>query len=86
MRIMKTLKTLFLILIVCVVSSTASFAQDKPHGQPDRNEWFKQMRQFKHKFLVKELSLTQQQQDEFFPLYDAMQNEMEQLQKTVRQS
>lgn len=83
---MKALKYLILTLTLCVSFTAASFAQDNRHKKPDRKEWFKQMRQYKHNFLVKELSLTQQQQDDFFPLYDAMQSEIEQLQRNVRQA
>ncbi|MCM1021626.1 MAG: hypothetical protein NC343_05515 [Muribaculum sp.] len=62
-------------------------AQGKgPQSKPDREEWFKEMRQFKHRFLVKELELTKQQQDEFFPLYDSMQGELEKLQDGIRRS
>ena len=83
---MKALKYLILTRTLCFSFTAASFAQDNSQKKPDRSEWFRQMRQYKHKFLIKELSLTQQQQDEFFPLYDAMQNEMEQLQRNVRQA
>lgn len=47
-------------------------AERKEGKKPDRKEWFSQMRAYKHDFLVKELKLSQQQQDKFFPLYDAM--------------
>lgn len=84
---MKTLRYIFLTLILCIAIAPAVSAQPRPDDKkPDRQEWFRQMRQFKHKFLVKELSLTKQQQDEFLPLYDAMQQEIEKVQQQVRQA
>ena len=84
---MKTLRYIFLTLILVMAMTDTVSAKARPDDKkPDRQEWFRQMRQFKHKFLVKELSLTKQQQDEFFPLYDAMQQEIEKVQQQVRQA
>ncbi len=84
---MKTLRNLFLALILCMSVVPTVSAQPRPDDKkPDRQEWFRQMRQFKHKFLVKELSLTKQQQEEFLPLYDSMQQEIEKVQQQVRQT
>ena len=84
---LKHIKHLLLSLILLLTAVPAVNAQDGNNSnKPDRKEWFRQMRQFKHKFLIKELSLTQQQQNEFFPVYDSMQDEIEKLQRTTMQA
>lgn len=81
----KHITYLLLGLTLLITSAPGIYAQDNKR-KPDRKEWFRQMRQFKHKFLVKELSLTQQQQDDFFPVYDSMQEEIEKLQRATNQT
>lgn len=41
----------------------------------DRDEWFREMLELKHDYLAKELALTKEQQQKFFPVYDSMENE-----------
>ncbi len=57
-------------------------AQDK--NNIGRKEWFEELRQYKHDFLAKELQLSQEQQDKFFPLYDDMENSVESLNRQTR--
>lgn len=42
------------------------------HATDDRAKWFKELRQYKHEFLAKELGLTKDQQSKFFPIYSEM--------------
>lgn len=58
----------------------------------DRDEWFREMLELKHDYLAKELALTKEQQQKFFPVYDSMENETRRmfdqtraLEKRVRQ-
>ena len=77
-------------LLLMLASMAASFnicAQSHRQGdnKMDRQEWFKQMRVYKHDFLVKDLGLTQEQQEKFFPLYDAMTESIMKVQRDARQ-
>ena len=58
----------------------------------DRDEWFREMLELKHDYLAKELALTKEQQQKFFPVYDSRENETRRmfdqtraLEKSVRQ-
>lgn len=48
-------------------------------SKTDRAEWIKEMQRVKHEYLVKELSLSKEQQTKFFPVYDAMDEELRRL-------
>ena len=56
-----------------------------PLSSTDRERWLDEIRNLKHDYLAKELNLTREQQNEFFPLYDAMQDEIEQLNTRTRE-
>lgn len=42
------------------------------HATEDRDKWFKELRQYKKEFIIKELELSKDQQAKFFPLYYEM--------------
>lgn len=70
---MKKISIIFLIVTIFAQLSTIE-AQKKP-SKEERQRWFKEMREYKHNFLIKELDLEEQQQDAFFKVYDAMEDE-----------
>ena len=74
-----------MLLLVATVSPIGISAQDKCDSRMNRQEWFKQMRVYKHDFLIKDLGLTQEQQEKFFPLYDAMSESLMKAQRDSRQ-
>lgn len=55
-------------------------------SQPDsnRSKWFKEVREKKHQFLIKELELKKEQQKQFFEIYDSMDDELRQVQRDTR--
>ena len=70
-------------ILILLIASIAQFAiADSDKGE--REQWFKEMREFKHKFLAKELGLTDQQQEAFFPIYDAMDSECQKFHRETR--
>lgn len=74
-------------ILILLIISIAEFAiADKPEkkDKSDREQWFKEMREIKHNFLIKELDLTSQQQKEFFPVYDAMESEFQKIHRETR--
>lgn len=51
----------------------------------DRQRWLQEIRTYKHDFLAKELELTRDQENQFFPLYDEMEDRIEQLNADTRE-
>jgi len=72
-----------LITLLMIFATTAETVGQKKRD--NRQQWVKEMQQFKHDFLVQELDLTKDQQAKFFPLYDAMDREMMQIFNQTRQ-
>ena len=69
--------------IIALLTLPAIWAQ--PDGtQQDRKKWFREMTQYKHDFLTKELNLTKEQEEKFFPLYDKMESETRELNRQAR--
>ncbi len=79
------MKRFSIILLIVTLFAQASVicAQGKP-SKADKEKWFKEMREYKHNFLIKELELTPEQQKEFFPLYDAMEDECFKINRETR--
>lgn len=50
----------------------------------ERKQFFKEIREFKHKFLARELGLSKEQEQKFFPIYDQMEDETDKLQEETR--
>lgn len=75
------MKKLLLALVIAVTAIAAS-AQFSP---AERQRWLGEMRNLKHDFIAKELSLTKDQEREFFPLYDKMEDEIAALNTQTRE-
>lgn len=75
------MKKLLLALVIAVTALVAS-AQFSP---AERQRWLGEMRNLKHDFIAKELSLTKDQEREFFPLYDKMEDEIAALNTQTRE-
>ncbi len=50
----------------------------------DRNKWAKDMLETKHKMLIEQVGLDKAQQEEFMPLYEAMEKEIYQTNREAR--
>lgn len=57
---------------------------DERGDKGSREKWFKEVRELKHQFLIKELGLKKEQQQEFFNLYDKMEEENFKVQAETR--
>lgn len=53
-------RQLFIALIILLITPVLSAQNDKGASDKGRQRWFKEMRQYKHDFLVKELDMTQE--------------------------
>lgn len=87
---MKRLTLIFAILVAFSVQTIVAQPQCPPPGGPHdpekREQWFKEMRQKKHEFLIKELDLAPSQQEQFFAVYDRMETELMKLGEATRQT
>lgn len=68
-------RIIYILLMALLAVGSASAQKSKT----DRAEWIKEMQRVKHEYLVKELSLSKEQQTKFFPVYDAMDEELRRL-------
>lgn len=74
-------------LIITIILAIAVTALPAAAQQPDKSErkqWFRELREYKHGYFTKELGLSREQQDQFFPLYDAMEDEIAKLNNETR--
>lgn len=71
-------------MMICASASMMTMAQRSRLSKEDRQKYLEEMRQFKHDFLVKELNLTRDQQNQFFPVYDQMEDEVNQVAEDTR--
>lgn len=64
---------------------TAAFSAAAQTDEPDnREQWFKEVRDYKHRYFVKELDLARDQQTEFFSIYDKMEDDINKLNNETR--
>ncbi len=68
---MKKLILIAMVIFAALTAATPANAQ----GKNSRDKWMSEMRQFKRTYLAKELDLTKEQQNKFFPVYEAMEDE-----------
>lgn len=80
---MKT-PTLIIFALTLALAMPVSAQQRKSGSRPNRTEWLKGVRTYKHDMLVKEMELTKDQQEEFIPLYEQMEEEVYQVNKEAR--
>lgn len=65
----------YIVLIAIFLMPVAASAQQKAPAQ-SREQWFKEMREYKHQFLAKELGLTKAQEKQFYAVYDEMDDKL----------
>lgn len=76
-------------LFIIALAACAAFTMQAQPPQPDlsgaqREKYVAEIRQYKHEYLAKELELTREQQREFFPVYDEMEDRMMKLNGETR--
>ncbi|MDE6158437.1 MAG: hypothetical protein K2F78_09910 [Muribaculaceae bacterium] len=65
-------------LSIAILGHLGALAQ-QPLNDADRDKVFSQMRAYKHRLLVKELELDKEQEKAFFPVYDRMDDQLQQI-------
>lgn len=76
-----SITTLFLLSLFCTVESVAQ----GPANPAERQRWISEIRSYKHEFISKELNLTREQENAFFPIYDEMEEQIEKLNNETRE-
>lgn len=74
-------------LILIAMMAFAAFTAVTPasaQGKAPRDKWMSEMRQFKRSYFTKELDLTKEQQNKFFPIYEAMEDECARLDEDMK--
>ena len=80
LRFSKLTATLWLALAAMTVQAAPQ--QDKE--DPDRERYISELRNYKHDFLTRELDLSREQQRDFFPLYDEMEDRVMKINDDIR--
>jgi hypothetical protein len=76
------IKIFILILTLCQVEWVLA---DTPEKAPQQgNKWMEEVKHFKHSFLIKEVEMTDEQSNEFLPLYKEMEEKIYQVNKEAR--
>ena len=78
------MKRSIVFLLACVAFVTAAVAQAPTPPDKDVDQWVKEVREFKHAYLARELNLSREQQPKFFKVYDAMEDEIAGLNNETR--
>ena len=78
----KTYFLFTLVLLFCVLPAV-SYAQDS--DVQTRKKWFQEVRNYKYDFFAKEMELTKEQQNAFFPEYEAMEKAIFMVNKEARE-
>jgi len=79
---MKKISAIIFILTAFIFSS---YAQDDPENTDKRRQFLKEVRDYKHNFLARELNLTKDQQKEFFAVYDEMEDAIASMNEETRE-
>jgi Spy/CpxP family protein refolding chaperone len=74
--------TLISILWLTLLTSLPSFAAGQATGE--REQWMTQMRQYKRTYFTKELELSRDQQNKFYPLYEEMEDQINKINDDAR--
>lgn len=78
---MKKYSAVILAIVALIIPAVVNAAPQND----ERKQFFKEIREFKHKFLARELNLTKEQEQKFFPIYDQMEDETDKIQEETRE-
>lgn len=79
------IRLLNIIIVMAMLMPLSLYAQaQQGPGDKDMTQWVKDIRDYKHAFIAKELGLSREQQNKFFKVYDAMDDELAQVNSETR--
>lgn len=74
--------TIYTLLIISMFATASAWGAPQKNG--DREQWMTEMRQYKRTYLTRELGLSREQQNSFYPLYEEMEDKVEQVNSDAR--
>lgn len=84
---MKSLLSKLAIIAIICTTSISALAQNGANGRkncPNQKQYYKQICEKRNNFIVKTLSLTEEQKTAFLPMYNQMKKEISDLHKQVK--
>lgn len=82
---MKHLLIIFFLAAAGLMQVSAQQPTESDPEMPLREEFYKELRDYKHRFMARELDLSREQQTRFFSLYDRMEDETNKLNSETRE-
>ena len=82
---MKAIQYFMMFLLTALPITAQNRGPKKDGDKPDFEKWFKEVREFKHKFMVKELNLTDDQKNAFFKILDNTEDEINEVSRKSRE-
>lgn len=82
------MKKIAMAIMLAICALSAAYAQQPEQrgmSDEDREKWLNELRNYKHDVLARELKLSREQQAEFFPIYDEMDDELNQISTDTRE-
>ncbi|MDE6278198.1 MAG: hypothetical protein K2M06_08845 [Muribaculaceae bacterium] len=81
------MKKSLLLIVLLIAAAASAFAQQPPSdlSEARRDKYISEIRQYKHECIARELDLTKEQQREFFPVYDEMEDQIMKLSNETRE-
>ncbi len=73
------------LMLAVAIPATAQQPQNQLPDPENREKYINEVRRYKHDFLAKDLDLSREQQREFFPVYDAMEDELMKINDETRE-
>lgn len=72
-----------LLTIILAITALGSANAQADNGE-QRDQWFKEVREYKHRYLAKELSLSREQEQNFFAIYDKAEDDVTKINNETR--
>lgn len=72
------------LLIIGFFIALGTFSAAAQEQDDNTSRWLNEVREYKHSFLARELDLSREQQQKFFPIYDRMEDELGKVNSDVR--
>ena len=75
---------IIIVLTAIALALPVEAKQKRSSSRPGQTEWMKGVREYKYDMLIQEMELTKEQQEQFLPLYQKMEDEIMRSNKEVR--
>lgn len=72
------------LLLIGFFLALGTFSASAQEQDDNTSRWLNEVREFKHSFLARELDLSREQQQKFFPIYDSMEDELGKVNADIR--